>query len=106
MLNHYKVNILTKGIDLERKTLRDRVETPISHHGGLEIEELTLGGGRGFPWRRTMGSYLARPLAVQSPEKEVLEWRMPVRVRERESKEKDNVQGFKYPRTRAQLDIV
>jgi hypothetical protein len=52
-----------------------------------------------------MGSCLACPRVVQSS-KEVLEWRMPVRVRERESKEKDNVQGFKYPRTRAQLDIV
>jgi hypothetical protein len=44
MLKHYKVNILIEGIDLERKTLRDRVEKPISHLGGLEIEELTMEG--------------------------------------------------------------
>jgi hypothetical protein len=41
MLKHYKVNILTKGIDLEQNTLRDHCEKPISHLGNLEIEELT-----------------------------------------------------------------
>jgi hypothetical protein len=40
MLNHYIVNILTKGIDLERNTLGYQVEKPISHLGDLEIEEL------------------------------------------------------------------
>jgi hypothetical protein len=48
---------------------------------------------------------LARPREVQSSEREVLEWWPPVRVRERE-KEEDNGRGFKYPRTRAQPDIV
>jgi hypothetical protein len=42
MLKHYEVNILTKGIDLERNTLRDRIKKPISHLGGLEIEELAM----------------------------------------------------------------
>jgi hypothetical protein len=41
VLKHYKVNILTKGINLEWNTLRDRVEKLISHLGDLEIEELT-----------------------------------------------------------------
>jgi hypothetical protein len=49
MLKHYEVNILTKGIDLERNTLRDRVEKPISHLGGLEIEELTMEGREMVP---------------------------------------------------------
>jgi hypothetical protein len=40
VLKHYKVNILTKGINLEWNTLRDRVEKLISHLGDLEIEEL------------------------------------------------------------------
>jgi hypothetical protein len=35
---------LTKGINLEWNTLRDRVEKPISHLGGLEIEELVMEG--------------------------------------------------------------
>jgi hypothetical protein len=50
----------------------------------------------------TLGSRLARPREVRSPEKEVLEWWLPVRVRERESKEEDNGWGFKYPQTHAQ----
>jgi hypothetical protein len=41
MLKHYKVNIFTKGINLERNTLRDQVEKLISHLGDLEIKELT-----------------------------------------------------------------
>jgi hypothetical protein len=45
----------------------------------------------------TLGSRLARPREVRSLEKEVLEWWLPVRVRERESKEEDNGWGFKYP---------
>jgi hypothetical protein len=49
MLKHYEVNILTKGIDLERNTLRDRVEKLISHLGGLEIEELTMEGREMVP---------------------------------------------------------
>jgi hypothetical protein len=49
MLKHYEVNILTKGIDLERNTLRDRVKKPISHLGGLEIEELTMEGREMVP---------------------------------------------------------
>jgi hypothetical protein len=61
MLNHYKVNILTKGIDLERKTLRDRVETLISHHGGLEIEELTLGGRERVPLEKDLGELPCSP---------------------------------------------
>jgi hypothetical protein len=40
MLKHYKVNILTKGIDLEWNTLRDRVKKLFSHLGDLDIEEL------------------------------------------------------------------
>jgi hypothetical protein len=40
------------------------------------------------------------------PEKEVLEWRLSVRVREIESKEEDNGRGFKYPQTCTELDIV
>jgi hypothetical protein len=42
MLKHYKVSNLAKGIDLEWNTLRDRVKKPISHLGGLEIEELAM----------------------------------------------------------------
>jgi hypothetical protein len=42
MLKHYEVNILTKGIDLERNTLWDRVKKLISHLGGLEIKELAM----------------------------------------------------------------
>jgi hypothetical protein len=53
-----------------------------------------------------LGSHLAHPREVRSPEKEVLEWWPPVRVRERESKVEDNGRGFKYPRTHAQLNIV
>jgi hypothetical protein len=52
-----------------------------------------------------LGSCLACPREVQSPEKGVLELWPSVRVRERESKEEDNGQGFKYPWTRAQPDI-
>jgi ribosomal protein L12E/L44/L45/RPP1/RPP2 len=44
MLKHYGVNILTKGIDLERNTMRDRVKKLISHLGGLEIEEIMREG--------------------------------------------------------------
>jgi hypothetical protein len=40
MLKHYKVNILTKGIDLEWNTLRDQVKKLFSHLGDLDIEEL------------------------------------------------------------------
>jgi hypothetical protein len=49
MLKHYKVNILTKEIDLEWKTLRDQVEKLISHLGGLEIEELVMEGRERVP---------------------------------------------------------
>jgi hypothetical protein len=49
MLKHYEVNILTKGIDLEQNTLRDRVKKLISHLGGLEIEELTMEGREMVP---------------------------------------------------------
>jgi hypothetical protein len=44
MIKHYEVNILTKGINLEWNTWRDLVKNPISHLGGLEIEELTMEG--------------------------------------------------------------
>jgi hypothetical protein len=40
MLEHYKMMRWTKGINLERSTLRDRIEKPISHLGGLETERL------------------------------------------------------------------
>jgi hypothetical protein len=40
MLKHYKVNILTKGIDLEWNTLRDQVKKLFSHLGDLDIKEL------------------------------------------------------------------
>jgi hypothetical protein len=49
MLKHYEVNILTKGIDLEHNTLRDQVKKPISHLGGLEIEELVMEGREMVP---------------------------------------------------------
>jgi hypothetical protein len=49
MLNHYEVNILIKGIDLEQNTLRDRVEKTISHLGGLEIKELAMEGRERVP---------------------------------------------------------
>jgi hypothetical protein len=49
MLKHYKVNILTKGIDLEWNTLRDWVKKLISHLGGLEIEELAMEGRERVP---------------------------------------------------------
>jgi hypothetical protein len=49
MLKHYEVNILTKGIDLERNTMRDRVKKLISHLGGLEIEELMMEGRERVP---------------------------------------------------------
>jgi hypothetical protein len=49
MLKHYKVNILTKEIDLEWKTLRDQVEKLISHLGGLEVEELVMEGRERVP---------------------------------------------------------
>jgi hypothetical protein len=49
MLKHYEVNILTKGINLEWNTLRDQVKNPISHLGGLEIEELTMEGREMVP---------------------------------------------------------
>jgi hypothetical protein len=49
MLKHYKVNISTKEIDLEWKTLRDQVEKLISHLGGLEIEELVMEGRERVP---------------------------------------------------------
>jgi hypothetical protein len=39
----------TKVIDLERSTLRDRVEKPISHLGGLETENLAERMREGFP---------------------------------------------------------
>jgi hypothetical protein len=41
MLKHYKVNIMTKEINVEWNTLRDRVKKMISHLGDLEIKELT-----------------------------------------------------------------
>jgi hypothetical protein len=44
MLKHYEVNILAKGINLEWNTLRYHVKKPISHLGGLEIEELAMEG--------------------------------------------------------------
>jgi hypothetical protein len=49
MLKYYEVNILTEGIDLERNTLRDRVEKLISHLGGLEIKELVIEGRERVP---------------------------------------------------------
>jgi hypothetical protein len=49
MLRHYEVNILTKGIDLEWNTLRDQIKKPISHLGGLEIEELAMEGRERVP---------------------------------------------------------
>jgi hypothetical protein len=42
MLKHNKVSNLTKGIDLERNTLRDRVEKLIFYLGGVEIKELMM----------------------------------------------------------------
>jgi hypothetical protein len=55
MLKHYKVNILTKGIDLERNTLRDRVKKPISHIGVLEIEELVMEVRERVPLEEDLG---------------------------------------------------
>jgi hypothetical protein len=49
MLKNYEVNILTKEIDLEHNTLRDQVKKPISHLGGLEIEELVMEGREMVP---------------------------------------------------------
>jgi hypothetical protein len=49
MLKHYGVNIFAKGIDLERNTLRDRVEKLISHLRGLEIEEPAMEGREMVP---------------------------------------------------------
>jgi hypothetical protein len=40
MLEHYKMTRWIEGIDLEQSTLRDQVEKPISHLGGLETEGL------------------------------------------------------------------
>jgi hypothetical protein len=42
MLEHYNVSKMAEGIDLEQSTLRDRVEKPISHLGGLEVEILAV----------------------------------------------------------------
>jgi hypothetical protein len=49
MERHYKVNILTKGFDVERNTLRDQVKKLISDLGGLEIEELAMEGREMVP---------------------------------------------------------
>jgi hypothetical protein len=49
MLKHYKVNILTREINQEWNTLRDWVEKPITHHGGLEIKELAMKGRERVP---------------------------------------------------------
>jgi hypothetical protein len=49
MLKHYKVNILTKGIDLEWKTFKDQVKKPKFHLGGLEIEEPAMEGRERVP---------------------------------------------------------
>jgi hypothetical protein len=55
MLKHYKVNILTKGIDLEGNTLRDRVKKLISHIGVLEIEELVMEVRERVPLEEDLG---------------------------------------------------
>jgi hypothetical protein len=43
MLECYKMMILAKGNDLKCRTLRDWVENPIFHLGGLETDELAEG---------------------------------------------------------------
>jgi hypothetical protein len=52
MLEHYNVSKMTKGIDLERSTLRDWVKKPISHLGGLEVENLAVRKREGVSRRR------------------------------------------------------
>jgi hypothetical protein len=49
MVKHYKVSILTKEINLEQNTLRDRVKKLIYHLGDLEIEELVKEGWKRVP---------------------------------------------------------
>jgi hypothetical protein len=64
MLKHYKVNILTEGINLEWKTLRDRVENQFLTLEAWRSKNSRWRGG-GFPWRRrTMVSHLAFPREV------------------------------------------
>jgi hypothetical protein len=107
MLKNYKMSNLSKGTDLEHNTLRDQVKNQFLTLEAWRSKNSQWRGGRGFPWRRrTLGRRLARPREVRSLEKEVLEWWMSVRVREKESKEEDNGQGFKYPWTRVQPNIV
>jgi hypothetical protein len=56
MLEHYNVSKMAEGIDLEQSTLRDRVEKPISHLGGLEVEILAVRMREGVRRRRnTLG---------------------------------------------------
>jgi hypothetical protein len=112
MLKHYEVNILTKGIDLERNTLRDHVKkTNFSPwrlgdrrtHDGGEGDGSLRGGepwgaalralGRFGHWRERFG-VVATGLGKRK------------REREREREEEDNGRGFEYPWTRAQPDIV
>jgi hypothetical protein len=52
MLEHNKMMRWTEGIDLERSTLRDQDENPMSLLGGLETKRLQRRRGRGFPQRR------------------------------------------------------
>jgi hypothetical protein len=49
MLEHYNVSNLTKGIDLERSKLRDRVKKRVSHLEVLEIKNEAKKVGEGVP---------------------------------------------------------
>jgi hypothetical protein len=65
MLEHYNVSKMAKGIDLEQRTLGDQIKKPISHLGGLEVENLAVRMRKGVPRRRnTLGRMPHMPLTT------------------------------------------
>jgi hypothetical protein len=97
MLKHYEVNTLTKGINLEWNTLRDWVEKPISHLGGLEIEELAMEGREMVSLEEEdLGEPPCLPEECSVTREGDLELWPPVRVREGERR-KTTVGGLNTP---------
>jgi hypothetical protein len=87
--------------------LRDRAKKPISHFGGLEVENLAVRMREVVPQRRnSLGRMPHSPLSTLVTREEDWEEEALVTVEKERDGEEAMVRGFKHPRICAWPDIV